>query len=73
MFNRKPRKYTTDKQSNAVRVGHKVEHAGRTGIVEAIYSVSANGATWHEVDVTLTDESDRMKRWDASQINLSKI
>lgn len=73
MFNYQPRQITTDKHDTPVRLGHKVEHGGRTGIVEAIYSVSANGATWHEVDVTLTDGSDRMTNWDASQIILSKI
>lgn len=73
MFNYQPRKYTTDKQGNAVRVGHKVENAGRTGIVTAIYSVSANGTTWHEVDVAIDDDSGRRLLWDASQISLSKI
>lgn len=73
MFNRKPRRYAADKQSNAVRVGHKVEYAGRTGIVEAVYNVSANGVTWYELDVTLTDGLGLRTTWDASQINLSKI
>jgi Neuraminidase (sialidase) len=73
MFSYNPRKYTTDKHSDPVRIGHRVEHAGRVGIVEAIYSVSTNGTTWHEVDVTLTDGSERMTIWDASQITLSKV
>lgn len=73
MFNYQPRQITTDKHDTPVRLGHRVEHSGRTGIVEAIYSVSANGTTWHEVDVKIDDNSGRRLLWDASQISLSKI
>lgn len=73
MFNYQPRPITADKFTTPVRLGHKVEHGGRTGIVDAIYSVSANGATWHEVDVEIDDDSGRRLLWDASQISLSKI
>lgn len=61
------RKFTTDAHTTPLKRGDRVStlRTGRTGTITDIFTVKANGATWHEIRVT-TDGL--VRDWDASDV-----